>query len=112
MERGEIIELMRSVGLYFDEDHPDHVTVEKLENGTIEPPFLEFDILEEAIRADGKVYERYNRVNVRKFDDTDDGETNRMFRTAMDTAEVSYRMTGHSFDENLGLWATTYTFTV
>lgn len=112
MDREEIIELMKTVGIYFDEDHPDHITVEKLENGTIEPPFMEFDILEEDIRADGATYLRYTRVNVRKYDDSDDGSTHIMFRQAMDDACISYRMTAHEYDDVLGLWCTKYTFTV
>lgn len=111
MERTELIDLMGTVGVPFDEDHPDHITVEKLVDGTIEPPFMEFDVLEENRRADGRTYLRYIRVNVRVFDDCDDGNTHALFRDAMDAACISYRMTGHEYDDVLGLWVTKYTFT-
>lgn len=112
MERTELIELMKTVGIYFDEDHPDHITVEKLEDGELTPPFMEFDVFEDGIRADGITYLRYTRVNVRKYDDSDDGTTHAMFREAMDAACVSYQMTNHEYDDVLGLWVTKYTFTV
>ncbi|MBQ9328941.1 MAG: hypothetical protein IJ225_10495 [Solobacterium sp.] len=112
MGRDEIIELMKTAGLFFDEDHPDHITVEKLEKGIIEPPFMEFDILEQNLRADGMTYLRYTVVNVRKYDDIDDGVTHARFRDAMDEAMISYRMTAHEYDDVLGLWVTRYTFTV
>lgn len=111
MKRTELIALMETVGIPFDEEHPDHITVEKLEDGTVEPPFMEFDVLEENIRADGRIYVRYTRVNVRIFDDCDDGTTYALFHEAMDAVCISYRMTGHEYDDVLGLWVTKYTFT-
>jgi hypothetical protein len=112
MNNDEIITLMRATGIFFDEEHPDHITVEKLNDGTITPPFLEYDVLEESVRADGMPYLRYNRVNVRKYDDIDDGTTHTMFREAMDAQEIAYRMTAHEYDDELGLWVTKYTFTI
>lgn len=112
MERAELNELMKTVGLPFDEDHPDHITVEKLEDGELTPPFMEFDVFEDSIRADGMTYLRYTRVNVRKYDDSDDGTTHAMFRDAMDAACITYQMTNHEYDDVLGLWVTKYTFTV
>lgn len=54
MTRAEITTMISSMGLYFDTDHPDHISEDAI--NAIAPPFLEFDVVEHTIIADGENY--------------------------------------------------------
>ena len=54
MTRNEIREKIEGFGIYFDPDHPDHISRDKID--TLEPPFLEWGTQKRSIRADGIDY--------------------------------------------------------
>ena len=49
MTSEEVKAMCKKMGITFDENHPDHISVEKLK--TISPPFMEYDLTDHAIYA-------------------------------------------------------------
>lgn len=54
MTREEITTMVGTMGLYYDSDHPDHISTDAI--NSIAPPFMEFDAVEHPIFADGESY--------------------------------------------------------
>lgn len=54
MAREDIISMIDTMGLYYDTDHPDHISEDAI--NSIAPPFLEADIIQHVIPADGENY--------------------------------------------------------
>ena len=65
MTRNEIREKIEGFGIYFDPDHPDHISRDKID--TLEPPFIEWGTQKRSLRADGIDYVLATKV-FRKFD--------------------------------------------
>ena len=114
MTRNEIREKIEGFGIYFDADHPDHISREKIE--TLEPPFLEWGTQKRSIRADGIDYVLWERLTIYLYTDTnEDVETRtadgRHFEDAL--AEVFDRFRAKkNYDDELGLYFTEYTMEV
>ena len=106
MTREALITLMQTTGIYFDPDHPDHIEDKKI--SSLSPPFLEFVIREEPFAADDVVYYVFNRITIRFYSDLDVDEAEDLVRAAIDN--YFYRVS-KVYDEGLGLWETTFTFT-
>ena len=106
MTREQLNELMESTGVYFDPDHPDHIERSKIAD--LPPPFMEFYVREEPFAADDIVYYTYLRITIRLYSDVDVDEAETQIREAL--AGYFFR-SNKQYDEDLGLWETTFTFT-
>ena len=70
MTRQEIKAALDRTGIYYDQEHPDHISADKLD--TLPPPFMEWGTEEIRIRADGLDYVRYKKLTVIIYTDTDE----------------------------------------
>lgn len=114
MTREEIREELDKLGLYYDPDHPDHISREKID--TMPPPFMEWGTQERYIRADGVDYLTYQELTVRIYADhnedvditAEDGKTvDETLRASFDR----FRKNRYYNDELL-LYETDYTMEV
>lgn len=114
MTRDEIREKIEGFGIYFDVDHPDHISREKI--STLATPFMEWGTQRVTIRADGVDYAEWQRLTVYLYSDTnEDTEVctgdGRPFETAL--AEAFDRFVARkNYDDELGLYYTEYTMEV
>lgn len=111
MTREEIRECLDTLGLYYDPDHPDHISREKID--TLPPPFMEWGTQERYIRADGTDYLTYLELIVRVYSDenedhpvmTPDGKTiSAALRECFDSVRRE-----QTYDDEIGLYETNYT---
>jgi len=109
MTTEELKNILLETGITFDTDHPDHMSPEK-NSGKIRTPFLEFEIMEEAIHADGKIYLTIPQVTLRLYDDVNDGESQQTVENALIGADLRPVMSENTYDPIDGLYLTTYTF--
>lgn len=114
MTRQEIREKIEGFGIYFDPDHPDHISGEKIE--TLEPPFLEWGTQKRQIRADGVDYVLWERLTILLYTDTNEDitvftEDGRPFEEALKEAFDRFKA-GKSYNDELGIYVTEYTMEV
>lgn len=114
MTRDEIREKIESFGIYFDPDHPDHISRDKIM--TLETPFIEWGTQRRTIRADGSDYVLWERLTIYLYTDTnEDVETltgdGRPFEDALAEAFDRFKAT-KNYDDELGLYFTEYTMEV
>lgn len=114
MTRDEIREKIESFGLYFDPDHPDHISREKI--ATLEPPFLEWGTQKRELRADGVDYVLWERLTIYLYKDTNEDiealtGDDRPFEEALTEAFDRFRAK-KNYDDELGLYITEYNMEV
>ena len=109
MTAEELKNILLETGITFDTDHPDHLSPEK-NSGRIQTPFLEFEILDKGIPADGTIFLAIPEVTLRLYDDVSDGESQQTIENALIGADLRPVMGENSYDPNSGLYLTTYTF--
>lgn len=105
MTRQSLIDLMTGTGIYFDPDHPDHIEDKKITG--LSPPFLEFHMSEVPFGADDIIYYSYYRITVRLYTDEDVCESQDAVESAL---SGFYHRHTSEYNNDLGLWETTYTF--
>lgn len=106
MTREELKQLMDSTGIYYDPDHPDHIERSKIDN--LPPPFMEFRVEEVPFSADDMVYFTSLRVIINFYSDLDVDDAEGDIREAI---KDYYFTTSKEYDDEIGLWETTFTFT-
>lgn len=114
MTRQEIREKIEGFGIYFDPDHPDHISAEKID--TLEPPFLEWGTQKRELRADGADYVLWEHLTILLYTDTNEDvtvltEDDRPFEEALADAFDRFSA-AKSYDDELGLYVTEYTMEV
>ena len=113
MTRDEIREKIEALGIYFDPDHPDHISRQKIE--TLEPPFLEWGTQRMSLRADGSDYIEWERLTIYLYTDTNEDvevlTEQGLFDQALAAAFDRFKKT-KSYDDELGLYLTEYTMEV
>lgn len=114
MTRDEIREKIEGLGIYFDPDHPDHISREKIE--TLEPPFLEWGTQRRTIRADGVDYVLWEHLIIYLYTDTNEDVETRtgdggQFEQALTEAFDRFKAQ-KNYDDELGLYITEYTMEV
>ena len=67
MTREEIAIELDKLGIYYDPDHPDHISREKIDE--LSPPFMEWGTQDNYIRADGINYLVSKRLIVRIYNE-------------------------------------------
>lgn len=110
MTRSDIAVELDKLGIYYDPDHPDHISREKLD--TLEPPFMEWGTQEDYIRADGINYLTSRRLIVRIYSDTNEDVeiTTPSGRTVDEVLGESFdRFTKQQYyNDDLSLYETNY----
>ena len=113
MTRDEIRTEIDKLGLYYDPDHPDHISKEII--ATLPPPFLEWGTQENYIRADGIDYIISLNLIVRVYTDTNEDTPILVDgRTADDVLRESFErfVKKQYYDDELSLYETEYTMEV
>lgn len=111
MTRAEIAAELDKLGIYYDPDHPDHVSREKLD--TLEPPFMEWGTQENTYRADGIDYLSWKTLIIRIYSDTN--EDVEIITPSGRTVDESLRESFDKFtkqqyyNDELSLYETNYT---
>lgn len=114
MTREEIRAVIEGFGIYFDPEHPDHISREKIES--LETPFIEWGTQRRTIRADGKDYAAWEHLTVLLYtDENEDVQVNTRdgtpFEEALEGAFDRFRAK-KSYDDEIGLYITEYTMEV
>ncbi|MDD7391197.1 MAG: hypothetical protein PUG60_16375 [Lachnospiraceae bacterium] len=109
MTETEVKEMCRKMGVYFDEDHPDHITASKLK--TLAPPFMEYILTDHTIYADGGRYIDIKDLTIRIYSDTEVSEMEPAVQEVLEAEDLRWRRSSE-FIEELLLWAIQYTMQV
>ncbi len=103
---GEDVKVMCGrMGVIFDEDHPDHITVGKHKN--LSPPFMEYFLTDKPVYADGKRYLDIRELTVRIYSDTEASEAEGKVQEVLEGEELRWKRSSEYIDE-LSMWAITY----
>ena len=105
----EVKEMCKRIGVYFDEDHPDHITASKL--STLTPPFMEYFLTDHPIHADGKRYIDIKDLTIRIYSDTEVSEAEPVVQEVLEAEDLRWKRSSEFIDE-LFLWAIQYTMQV
>lgn len=105
MTAEEVKEMCREMGIFFDEDHPDHITASKIK--TLAPPFMEYFLVEKPVYADGIRYIDINELNIWIYSDTEVSEKESLVMEALEKNELRWKRTSKYIDD-LAMWAITY----
>lgn len=105
MTNEEVKNMCRSMGIVFDEDHPDHITANKIKN--ISPPFMEYVLVDKPIHADGKRYLDIKELTIRIYSDTEVSESEEKVQEVLESEDLRWRRSSDYIDE-LQLWEIIY----
>lgn len=105
MTREEINNMMHSVGVYYDKDHPDHIEREKLD--TLPPPFMEFAVMEKPFHADNITYATMLSIEITFYSDVDVDSAEEKIKNVLTKNELPYSV-GKEYQHDIGLWETTF----
>ena len=106
MTKQEVADMCGEMGIYFDRDHPDHISRKKLQG--LPPPFMEYTITQVPWAADGMSdYLDIKELNIWIYSDTDVCRKEDSVRAVLDTEELRYKRTA-SYMEEVQMWAINY----
>lgn len=104
-----IEEMIRSLGIYYDPDHPDFIETKKKER--LQPPFLEWYTDEEQFFADGELYYSWPQLVIRVYTDAADNETDPEVEETLRENKLAYKKAVEYIPE-MSIRQTTYTMEV
>ncbi|MDY2752696.1 MAG: hypothetical protein SOV22_03725 [Blautia obeum] len=105
MTREEVKTMCRKMEIPFDEDHPDHITEEKLQS--LAPPFMEYFLVDHPIHADGIRYLDIKDLTIRVYSDTEVSEAEENIQDVLESEELRWSRSSEYIEELL-LWAIIY----
>lgn len=97
--------MCREMGVMFDENHPDHITADKLQN--IVPPFMEYILTDHPIYADGERYIEIKDLTLRIYSDTEVSEAEEAVQNVLEEKELRWKRSVEYIEE-LQLFAIIY----
>ena len=109
MTETEVREMCKRMRVFFDEDHPDHITATKLK--ALAPPFMEYFLTDHPIYADGKRYIDIKDLTIRIYSDTEVSEAETSVQEVLEAEDLRWKRSSE-FIEELSLWAIQYTMEV
>lgn len=105
MTSQEVKEMCRKMGVIFDEEHPDHITADKLQS--LAPPFMEYVLTDKPVHADGKRYLDIKELTLRIYSDTEVSEAEKDIQNVLESEDLRWRRSCEYIEELL-LWAIIY----
>lgn len=105
MTSEEVKKMCKKMGVYFDEDHPDHISSDKLES--LSPPFMEYILTDHPIFADGKRYIDIKDLSIRIYSDTEISEVEEDVQRVLGEEDIRWKRSTE-FIEELAMWALIY----
>lgn len=105
MTSAEVKGMCRRMKICFDEDHPDHISEEKIRE--LYPPFMEYFLVDKPVNADGKRYIDIKELTIRIYSDLEVAEEEQTVQTVLEEEELRWKRSCE-YLEGLGLWAIIY----
>lgn len=105
MTNEEVKTMCKKMGICFDEDHPDHISSDKL--NTLSPPFMEYYLVDHPIHADGIRYIDIKDLTIRVYSDTEVSEAEDKIQGILENEELRWSRSSE-YIEGLLLWAIIY----
>ena len=105
MTSEEVKAMCKKMGITFDENHPDHISVERLK--TISPPFMEYDLTDHPIYADGVRYIDIKDLSIRIYSDTEVSDAEENVKSILLEEELRWKRSAEYIEE-LSLWVIIY----
>lgn len=105
MTSEEVKVMCREMGVMFDENHPDHITADKLQN--ITPPFMEYILTDHPIYADGERYIEIKDLTIRIYSDTEVSEAEEAVQRVLTEKDIRWQRSAEYIEE-LSLFAIIY----
>lgn len=95
----EVKSMCREMGVMFDENHPDHITADKLQN--IVPPFMEYVLTDHPIYADGERYIEIKDLTLRIYSDTEASEAEEAVQSVLAGKDIRWQRSTEYIEELL-----------
>lgn len=105
MTREEVRSMCRRMGLFFDEEHPDHISTELLQ--TVEPPFMEYILTDKPVYADGVRYLDIKELEIIIYSDTETCEAEKRVQAVLDGEDLRWKVSREFVEESL-MWSIIY----
>lgn len=99
MTSEEVKSMCREMGVMLDENHPDHITADKLQN--ITPPFMEYILTDHPIYADGERYIEIKDLTIRIYSDTEVSEAETTVQSVLAGKDIRWQRSTEYIDELL-----------
>lgn len=109
MDKAEVKSMIEEMGVAFDADHPDHITLSKL--NSLAPPFLEYVLLDHPINADGVRYIELFDLTIRIYSDTEVAECEDSVKSVLESHDLRWSRS-YEYIEEISMWCIRYTMTV
>lgn len=105
MTNEEVKEMCRKMRIPFDENHPDHISADKLT--TLSPPFMEFVLTDHLVYADGSRYLDIKDLSIWIYSDTEVSEAEDDVKIILEEEDIRWKRSAE-FIEDLMMWAIIY----
>lgn len=105
MTKEEVKKLCKRMKIIFDEEHPDHISANKLK--ALSPPFMEYILTDKPVYADGKRYLDIKELTIRIYSDTEVSEAEEAVQEVLESEELRWKRSCEYIEELL-LWAIIY----
>lgn len=105
MTAEEVKNMCRAMDIPFDEDHPDHISTDNLQD--IEPPFMEYVLTDKPVYADGVRYLDIQELTIILYSDTEVSEAEEQIRATLDAEELRWKVSREFIEESL-MWSIIY----
>lgn len=105
MTNEEVKMMCKRMDIVFDEDHPDHITANKLK--TLCPPFMEYFLVDNPVHADGKRYIDIKDLTIRIYSDIETSEAESKVKQVLEEEDLRWHRSSE-YVEELMLWAIEY----
>lgn len=99
MTSAEVKEMCKRMNVPFDEDHPDHITADKLQS--LSPPFMEYILTDHPVYADGVRYIDIKDLTIRIYSDTEVSETEEMVQSVLEEEDLRWKRSVEYIEELL-----------
>ena len=105
MTSEEVKDMCKRMALYFDEDHPDHISEEKI--GELYLPFMEYFLVDRPVNADGRRYIDIKKLTIRIYSDVEAAEEEQTVQAVLEEEDLRWKRSSE-YLEGLGLWVIIY----
>jgi hypothetical protein len=103
MTEAEVKTMCKKMGVYFDEEHPDHINA----SNTIVPPFMEYFLVDMPVNADSRRYLDIKEMTIRIYSDTEVSESEKRIQEVLEEEDLRWKRSCE-FIEELLLFAIQY----
>lgn len=99
MTSAEVKIMCKRMNVPFDEDHPDHITADKLQS--LSPPFMEYILTDHPVYADGMRYIDIKDLTIRIYSDTEVSEAEENVQSVLEEEDIRWKRSVEYMEELL-----------